>query len=90
MPLWEFLSALSIVQYGRWWPWYQHNVLWYRPVYLLLTKAYIFYQRDALLAGISYGSVSVCLSVCLSQTGTVSKRLNASGSFWRRGLYTAF
>jgi len=35
-----------------------------------------FYQRDAMLAQVL--AMSVCLSVCLSQVGVLSKRLNES------------
>ena len=46
----------------------------------------IFYPRDAILARVlaSYGPVSV--SVCLSQVGVLSKRLNESGWFLAREL----
>jgi len=48
-------------------------------------RALIFVVTRATLCqrGISYGPVSVCPSVCLSQTGIiVFKRLNGLSSFW--------
>ena len=42
----------------------------------------IFYPRDAMLA-------CVCLSVCLSQVGLLSKRLNESSRFWHGNFLPA-
>jgi len=50
------------------------------------TKLRFLPARRYASAGTSYGPVSVrpsvCLSVCLSQVGVLSKRLNESGWFW--------
>jgi len=41
-------------------------------------------------AGTSHGPVSVCLSVCLSQVGVLSKRLNESSWFLARELHLTY
>ena len=41
-------------------------------------------------AGTSYGPVSVCLSVCLSQVGVLSKQLNKSSCFMARKLPSTY
>ena len=63
---------------------YQRSV-WY---WLDALVALMFLPRDAVLARYwlwPFVCLSVCLSVCPSQVGVLSKRLNRSSSFWHRG-----
>ena len=46
------------------------------------------YRRHAMLARVAYHPrPCVCLSVCLSQVGVLSKRLNESSCFWHGNFF---
>jgi len=46
------------------------------------TVSFIFYPRNIMLARV-LSMAQLCLSVCLSQVGVLSKRLNELNWFWR-------